>query len=135
MSSMGRRIVGLGRESAAPLWSALDDANVTTQSPPAAPRLGRNGCFRAVPPTIRIFPAGSRSQQADTLDRRRAARGWARQLDHLQCRQRSDRARRLRAGDGRLLRFWRTPDRFFTHVWLVPEGDWLRSHQAQWAAW
>src|SRR5262245_22472133 len=117
-----------------PLYEALDGANVTTQSPPAASHLGRNRCGRAVPPTTRILPVGSRSQQADTLDRRRAARGRARQLDHLQCRQRHDRARRLRAGDGRLLRFRRTPDRFLTHVWLVPEGDWLRSRQAQWAA-
>src|SRR5262249_29207374 len=117
-----------------PLYGALDGANVTTQSPPAASYLGRNRCGPAIPPTARILPAGSRSQQADTLDRRRAARGWARQLDHLQCRQRPDCARRLRAGDGRLLRFWRTPDRFLTHVWLVPEGDWSRSHQAQWAA-
>src|SRR5262249_19000617 len=116
------------------VWSAFDGANVTTQPPPAAQRIGGNWCFRAVPPTTRLFPAGSRSQKADTLDRRRVARGRARQLDHLQCRQRPDCARRLRAGDDRLLRFWRAPDRFLSHVWLVPEGDWVWSQQAQWAA-
>src|SRR5262249_61433314 len=112
---------------------ALEGPTVPSQPPPPPPHLARNRCGRAIPPATRTPPAGTRSQQADTLDRRRAARGWARQLDHLQCRQRSYRARRLRAGDGRVLRFRRTPDRFLTHVWLVPEGDWLRSHQAQWA--
>src|SRR6476646_9719103 len=66
-----------------PSMERLDGASVTTQSPLAASRAGRNGCFRAVPPTTRVFPTGWRAGQADTLDRRRAARGRARQLDHL----------------------------------------------------
>src|SRR5204862_7408363 len=50
------------------------------------------------------------------------------------CRQRRGRARRLRTGDARLLRLRRAPDRFFAYVRLVPEGDWIRSYQAQRAA-
>src|SRR5262249_10233122 len=40
-----------------PLYGALDGANVTTQSPPAASRLGRNRCGCAVPRATRILPA------------------------------------------------------------------------------
>src|SRR5262249_22877692 len=112
----------------------LDGANVTTQSPPAASHLGRNRCGRAIPPAARILPAGTRSQQADTLDRRRAARGWARQLDHLNWRQRPDWARPPPEGDGRLLRSGRPPDRFLPHVCLVPKVVWFRSPQARWPA-
>ena len=118
--------------------SSVGRASVVSREPQGEhvmrrmPPLSRRRLLRAVaataaaalvrPPVASAQPALG-SHQADPLDRRGAARGRARQLDHLQCRRRPGRARRLRAGDGRLLRRRRAPDRFVADVRLVPEGD------------
>ena len=59
----------------------------------------------------------------DPVERRSAAAGGLRKLDHLQRRQRSGRARVVRRSDARVLRGRRTHDRFLADVRLLAAGD------------
>ena len=66
----------------------------------------------------------------DSIHRRNDSGDRPRHLDHLQCRRRSGAARRMRRGDGGVLRGRRAHDRFLADVRLVAAGDRLRPCEA-----
>ena len=86
---------------------------------------------RPRPAVDRARPGRRAHHPKDPVQRRGHPGGRPRHLDHVQCRQRPRRARRLRRGDARLLRRGRPHDRFFADVRLVAGRDRPRPAQAR----